>query len=238
MRVLTYHVMPPPEEFRTHVAAIRARAEIIDEPTLIDFMNGERRRRNGDCYALITFDDGYQNNVDDASLALTEELGVRPTVFVVATAVDPSFGEPRRLVRDANGVVHQLCSSEGLRNAVAAGWSVGSHTATHWDCAAGESSDFEREIAGSKAALEEAAGVEVRTFAYPWGRPENLSNDAAAWVQKSGYLASFTTTRGLIDLDAVASPFMLPRDVVEGWWGPREIAGCLAGGLDRVAGRR
>jgi peptidoglycan/xylan/chitin deacetylase (PgdA/CDA1 family) len=235
VRVLTYHVMPPAREFREHVDVIRARAEIIDESTLLDLVAGGRRS-NGKTHVLITFDDGYQNNVDDSSLELTQELGVHPLVFVVGAAVRPAFGTPRRLLRDVAGVPHRLASAESLRNAAAAGWAIGSHTATHWDCATGDADDFEREIAGSKAVLEAAVGVEVRTFAYPWGRRENISDAADDWIVKSGYQASFTTARGRIDPAAVTSPYNLPRDPVESWWGPREIAGCLAGGLDRVAG--
>ena len=240
VRVLTYHVMPPAREFRLHIDIIRSRAEIIDEGSLLDFVAGGRRsgRSNGKSHVLITFDDGYQNNVDDASLALTQELGVRPLVFVVGAAVRPEFGTPRRLMRNAAGVPHQLASTESLRNAAQAGWAIGSHTATHWDCATGDAGDFEREIADSKAALEAAVGVEVRTFAYPWGRRENISDAADEWIVKSGYQASFTTARGRIDVADVTSPYNLPRDPVEDWWGPREIAGCLAGGLDRVAGWR
>lgn len=237
VRVLTYHLMPPAREFRRHVEIIRSGAEIIDEPTLLDLVAGGHRS-NGKCHVLITFDDGYQNNVDDSSLELTQELGVRPLVFVVGAAVRPGFGTPRRLVRNAAGVPHPLASTEALRNAAAAGWAIGSHTATHWDCATGDDDDFEREIAGSKTALEEALGVEVRTFAYPWGRRENISDAAGEWIVKSGYRASFTTARGRIDVADVTSPYSLPRDPIEDWWGPREIAGCLAGGLDRVAGWR
>jgi peptidoglycan/xylan/chitin deacetylase (PgdA/CDA1 family) len=238
VRVLTYHLMPPAQEFRRHVEAIRSRAEIIDEPTLLDLVAGRGTRSNGKSQVLITFDDGYQNNVDDASLTLTQELGVRPLVFVVAAAVRPGFGTPRRLIRDGTGTAHPLATAASLRNAIAAGWAIGSHSATHWDCGTGDAADFEREVAGSKTALEEELGVDVQTFAYPWGRRENLSDDARAAIVESGYRASFTTARGRIDPTHLTSPYDLPRDPVEDWWGPRELAGCLAGGLDRVTGRR
>lgn len=237
MRVLTYHLMPPDREFRRHVEIIRSRSEIIDEHTLLELINGNRGS-DGKSHVLITFDDGYQNNVDDAALELTRELGVRPLVFVVGAAVRPGFGTPRRLMSNGAGAPHPLASTESLRNATEAGWAIGSHTATHWDCATGDAEDFEREIAGSKAALEEALEVDVRTFAYPWGRRENISDAAGEWIVKSGYQASFTTARGRIDVGGVTSPFDLPRDPVEDWWGPREIAGCLAGGLDRITGWR
>src|SRR5438067_10039155 len=128
VRVLTYHLMPPPREFRRHVEIIRTRAEIIDETTLLELVTSGRRS-NGTSHVLITFDDGYQNNVDDSSLELTRELGVRPLVFVVGAAVRPDFGTPRRLMRSPAGAPHPLASTESLRNAVSAGWAIGSHTA-------------------------------------------------------------------------------------------------------------
>ena len=130
--MLTYHLMPPAREFRRHVDIIRTRAEIIDETTLLELVTSGRRS-NGTSHVLITFDDGYQNNVDDSSLELTRELGVRPLVFVVGAAVRPNFGTPRRLMRSPAGAPHPLASTESLRNAVSAGWAIGSHTATHVD---------------------------------------------------------------------------------------------------------
>jgi peptidoglycan/xylan/chitin deacetylase (PgdA/CDA1 family) len=237
VRVLTYHLMPPAEEFRRHVETIRSLAEIIDEPTLLELVAGGDTRENGGSKVLITFDDGYQNNVDDASLELTQELSVRPLVFVVAAAVRPGLGTPTRLIRDSTGTAHPLATTASLRDAVGAGWTIGSHSSTHWDCGTGDAADFEREIAVSKAALQEELGVDVRTFAYPWGRRENISDQARASVVDSGYRASFTTARGRFDPTNLSSPYDLPRDPVEDWWGPRELAGCLAGGLDRVTGR-
>ena len=171
IRVLAYHLMPPPDEFRRQMAAIRSRAEIIDEATMLDLISGPQPSTNGKSRVVLSFDDGYLDNVSDESLSLTSELDVRPLIFVVAAAVKPSLGTPRRLVKDANGEPYPLGSAVDLRNAVAAGWSIGSHTSTHWDCSSGDDADFEREILQSKSILEDAVGTSVRTFAYPWGRP-------------------------------------------------------------------
>ena len=51
-------------------------------------------------------------------------------------------------------------------------------------------------------------------------------------IRASGYQAAFTTVRGCITRTP-ESVFDLPRDVVEEWWGPRELSGCLSGALDR-----
>lgn len=236
IRVFAYHLMPPAEEFRRQIAMIRSRADIIDEATMLELISSPQPS-NGKSQVVLSFDDGYLDNVNEESLSLTQELGVRPLVFVVAAAVKPSLGSPSRLVRDDNGEPYPLSTAADLRKAVAAGWSIGSHTSTHWDCSGGEESDFEREIHQSKLILEDAVGTEVRSFAYPWGRRENVSERATDWVEKSGYDVGFTTARGRVDREIASSRYKLPRDVVEPWWGPREVAGCLAASLDRFGWR-
>jgi peptidoglycan/xylan/chitin deacetylase (PgdA/CDA1 family) len=231
IRVLTYHLMPEPSRFRAHVQAIRAIADVIDEDDLLAALDDPVRLHRGECRVLLTFDDGYRQHLTGPALRLVEELQIRPTVFVVAAGIDPSLGPPRRLVRAQRDLPRPLVDAAELRAAVAAGWFVGSHTATHWDCASGTADELTREIAGSKGILESCLGAEVRTFAYPWGKRENISPAAVAEVARAGYRAAFTTRRGRV-AERPASVFDLPRDVVEDWWGPREIQACLRGALD------
>ena len=235
-RVLAYHHLPSPELFRAHLDRICSMASLIDESALLAALPGPSSPP-GRCTVMVTFDDGYRSSVGEESRAVAREYGLRPTVFVLAAIVDPGLGTPRGLITDEHGQPSPLCSVADLERAVSDGWTIGSHTATHWDCGSGSPDDFEREISGSRTALETALGVRVRSFAYPWGRRSNTSGEAARWVTDSGYEASFTTRRGLIDVSRAGVPHLLPRDVVESWWGPREVAGCLAGGLDLAARR-
>lgn len=233
VRVLGFHLMPPPDLFRAQVAAIRRVARIIDEAELIAELDAGAVT-DAESRVVLTFDDGYESCVDDTALSLIDELSLRPTLFVVAAAVDPELGTPRRLLCDASGTSYRLASPAQLRRAAGAGWFVGSHTSTHWDCAIGSQEDLEREIVGSKAALATALGVPIRTFAFPFGRASNLSRSAVEIVANSGYDAGFTTRRGLVTSHSAASRHRLPRDVVESWWGAKEVSGCLAGILDHV----
>jgi len=233
IRVLTYHLLPPPPEFRAHVEAIRSVGEIIDEDAFLDALEHPDTLTASGCRVLLTFDDGYRQHLIGAALDLVRDLGLRPTVFMLAAGVDPALGLPQRLVRSQRDDAKPLVDATELRAAVAAGWFVGSHTSTHWDCASGGADDLAREIGGSKAILEDCLGTEVRTFAFPWGKPENVSPNAYDAVRTSGYRAAFTTVRGRI-AHRPASALDLPRDVVEDWWGAREVRGCLTGVLDHV----
>jgi peptidoglycan/xylan/chitin deacetylase (PgdA/CDA1 family) len=229
--VLAYHLLPPPSIFRAHIAAIRSGAEIIDENEFLCALDDPSALESDECRVLLTFDDGYRQHLTPDALAFVKKLGLRPTVFMLAAGVDRSLGRPSRLL-DGSDELDALVDAPELRAAVDAGWYVGSHTSTHWDCSRGTADDLTREIGGSKATLEECLGAEIHTFAFPFGKPENLSAGAFEAVRESGYAAAFTTVRGRI-ARTPTSTLDLPRDVVEEWWGPEELSGCLAGALDR-----
>jgi len=237
IRVLAYHLLPPAPVFRAHIETIRSVARIIDEDEFVASLDHPERLESDDCRVMLTFDDGYRQHLTGEALDVVQDLGLRPTVFVVAAGVEPSLGHPNRLVRAQRHVDRPLVNASELRAAVDAGWFVGSHTSTHWDCGSGNADDLAREIGGSKSILEACLGTELRTFAYPFGKRENLQPAALDEVRRSGFRAAFTTSRGLIDRTP-ASAVDLPRDVVEDWWGVRELRACLSGVLDRFGRHR
>jgi peptidoglycan/xylan/chitin deacetylase (PgdA/CDA1 family) len=219
--------------FRAHISAIRSVADIINEDELLAAIDNPDDLMAGDGRVALTFDDGYRQHLTEPALALIQDLKLRPTVFMVAAGVDSTLGPPRRLVRAQRSLHRPLADVDELRAAMDAGWFVGSHTSSHWNCGSGDAADLAREIAGSKKTLEANLGVEIRTFAFPYGKPENVTALAVTEVERSGYRAAFTTSRGLLPAESAAR-FSLPRDVVESWWGPGELRGCLSGILDRV----
>jgi hypothetical protein len=236
IRVLAYHLLPSAPVFAAHIETIRSVARIIDEDEFVETLDDPERLESEECRVLLTFDDGYRQHLTGEALDVVRDLGLRPTVFMVAAGVEPSLGRPHRLVRPQRHVDRPLVNAPELRAAVDAGWFVGSHTSTHWDCGSGDADDLAREIGGSKSILEACLGVEIRTFAYPFGKRENLQPAALDEVRRSGFRAAFTTSRGRI-ASSPASRVDLPRDVVEDWWGVRELRACLSGVLDRF-GRR
>ncbi len=93
-----------------------------------------------------------------------------------------------------NGVYssHEVLSLEQLRSLAGSRFiSIGAHGLTH-ACLNGDSAphEIEREIAGSKAWLEEHLPIRVRTFAYPDGQ---FTEAAKLACERSGYEIAFTT---------------------------------------------
>jgi peptidoglycan/xylan/chitin deacetylase (PgdA/CDA1 family) len=102
----------------------------------------------------LTFDDGHASNYGDAFPVL-RELGLRATFFVVPTLVEtPGY-----------------VTWAQLREMVAAGMEVGSHSLTHPFLPQLDRAGLEREFGVSKAILEERLGAPVRAASLPRGWP-------------------------------------------------------------------
>lgn len=140
--------------------------------------DGESRR------LLVTFDDGYtelSDHVLDGLVAREVPLHV----FVVSDYVgrenrwDLSLGRP----------ASRHASWEQLEDMIAAGATVGSHTATHRDLTRLGCGEIATELSRSRLAIEDRLGVAVRTLSYPFGRYDDRVRDRA---RECGYRAAFS----------------------------------------------
>ena len=149
--------------------------------------------------AVITFDDGYVDN-----LAACEELqkrGMRATWFVVTGSIGdfpkwPAEGRPSG----------RLLNAIELREMLACGMEIGSHTVNHVRLTEVSDACLNSELSDSKAALEDLLGGPVGSFAYPYGVWDVRCDDA---VKQAGYSAACITRTGWALRDA--NPYLLRR---------------------------
>jgi peptidoglycan/xylan/chitin deacetylase (PgdA/CDA1 family) len=112
----------------------------------------------GDAVYSLTFDDGHASDYTEVFPALTE-LGLRATFVVVPTLVE------------TDGYV----TWAQLREMVAAGMEIGSHSLTHPFVDRLDEAGLRREFGESKACIEERLGLPVRSASLPRGfAPPNL----------------------------------------------------------------
>jgi peptidoglycan/xylan/chitin deacetylase (PgdA/CDA1 family) len=138
---------------------------------------------------IVTFDDGYRDNVTRA-LPVLRRLRVPAAFYIVSGAVG-------RVVdwTDEEAVVGRpLADWNEVRELLDAGMEVGSHTVTHPDMVELSPGDAERELAQSRAELERRLGRPVRHFAFPFGRTSAELRDAAL---RQGYRTATTVDAGL-----------------------------------------
>jgi peptidoglycan/xylan/chitin deacetylase (PgdA/CDA1 family) len=111
--------------------------------------------------ATLTFDDGWRSWLTVA-LPVLRSLGVPGTFFVCPGL----FGQQHP---DVPGEAGELLRAEEARALHDAGMELGSHTLSHRDLRTLDDDELERELVGSKQAVEELTGKPCRTLAYPYG---------------------------------------------------------------------
>lgn len=129
--------------------------------------------------AVLTFDDGYRDNFVTLR-AVAEETRTPIAMYVATQPVEDDQEFHHDLKSATRGFL--ALTWDQIRYWNTQGAEFGSHTRTHFDCGATDAIRLHEEIVGSKKDLEEALGKPVKFFAFPFGKPENISQRAAELV--------------------------------------------------------
>jgi peptidoglycan/xylan/chitin deacetylase (PgdA/CDA1 family) len=140
--------------------------------------------RNQRATACVTFDDGYADNHRFAvPLLLNHQIPF--TYFVSTNHVLGGESFPHDV---ATGRPLQVNTLAHLREMAVAGVEIGAHTRSHANLGAALTrEEMVDEILGSKRELETAIGQDIRYFAFPYGKHENLSTAAFRIALEAGF---------------------------------------------------
>ena len=157
---------------------------------------------------VITFDDGYKNNLDQG-LPVLREFGFPAVIFIVVNAVgrDNFWHDPKNEVRIP------MLSWDEVRTLRDAGWEIGSHTLTHPRLLRLSPEEARRELEESRKRLGDQLGEPPVSFAHPYG---NGADDIPLrrLVEEAGYRAACSVHQGLADIKK--APLCLNRIFVRG----------------------
>ena len=180
---------------------------------------------------LVTFDDGYRDNLENA-LPILHRYGYPAVLFVPIGYL----GEPRPLPHEeqlrVRGIVNATLDWGELRELDAAGLRIECHGISHRPVAALELDEAAREIVVSKLRLEEALGRPVKAFAYVKGSEAHYKPVHLSLVRQAGYELGFTSVSGANG--PRSDRFRLRRYNVEPY-PPRTFELVLQGACDLIA---
>jgi peptidoglycan/xylan/chitin deacetylase (PgdA/CDA1 family) len=145
---------------------------------IVSLSEAERLLLNGRVdspVAVLTFDDGYRENFITLR-AVAEEMAAPVTLFVATQPVELHREFDHDLAAGISGFF--ALTWEQIRHWSRRGAEIGSHTRTHFNCGSTDRARLEQEIVGSRAELEVRREKPVRFFAFPFGKPENISPEA------------------------------------------------------------
>ncbi len=197
--VLMYHWVHPdpghhlrlygvtPEAFAwqmTHLRSAGFRAAGLED--LLAHLDGTRTL--GPRRVVLTFDDGYRDNVEYAGPILAD-LGWTATIFVVTDHVggtnawDASHGDAPR----------PLLSWDEIRRHDGGVFNFESHSRTHPNLTEIDPAQARDEIEGSRHRLEDELGRRAQVFAYPHGARNHGLDELS---RAAGYAAAVTDRQG------------------------------------------
>jgi peptidoglycan/xylan/chitin deacetylase (PgdA/CDA1 family) len=170
---------------------------------------------------VVTFDDGFQNHLDNAAPLLAEQ-GFSACFFLVTDLLDASPERAKKFERERLHLplpVEPL-DWDGAERLLALGHEVGSHTVSHPDLTSLPPDELERELEASREELSRRLGS-ARHLSAPYGERGRFSERVAAAARDAGYESCATAIRGrntsALDL------YALRRHHLSARWPMREV---------------
>jgi peptidoglycan/xylan/chitin deacetylase (PgdA/CDA1 family) len=180
---------------------------------------------------LITFDDGYHDNLDNAGRVL-QKYGYPGVLFVPIGYLDDRQPLPHEAGLASQGMFNATLDWEELADVEQHGIRIESHGISHRPLAELEVDEAAREISLSKLRLEERLGRPVRAFSYVKGSEADYRPVHLSLVRQAGYDVAFSAVSGANS--AAADPLQLRRYNIEPY-PPRTFELVLSGACDLIS---
>jgi peptidoglycan/xylan/chitin deacetylase (PgdA/CDA1 family) len=154
---------------------------LLDE--LVGSSRVERHR------VVITFDDGYRNVFDH-----TMNILARHRFHAIQFVVSDLIGRRNEWMTVKGDLPEPLMDQSQIREWLAAGHQIGSHSAAHPKLSCQPLGRVREEIVGSKKRLEDLFGIPINHFSYPFGK---YNKAVRAVVVEAGYHTACTMKFGV-----------------------------------------
>jgi peptidoglycan/xylan/chitin deacetylase (PgdA/CDA1 family) len=239
LRVLTYHKVNDlqPNPITVPIATFARQMALLGElgyqpvpleAVLDHYVNGAPLPRKA---VLITFDDGYRDNLENATPILLHH-GYPAVIFVPTGFLDDDTPLPHETALLELGVRNPTIRWSDFAALEASGLRIESHGVSHTRLSQLDPEEVTRELVVSKQRLEERLGREVEAFAYIKGTSLDFGPEHPILVEEAGYKLAFSAIFGANS--ATSDRFQLRRYSVEPF-SARSFELVLAGACDVLA---
>jgi peptidoglycan/xylan/chitin deacetylase (PgdA/CDA1 family) len=200
-----------PENFYQQIDFFKKNFNVISLEQLVEKIKRKKVARKD---AVITFDDGYADNIINALPALND-LNVPATIFVTAGKIDskePFYWDNKTKVSDQGRALtltelRQLASNPLIE--------IGSHTLTHPRLVELSTEEQRQEIINSKVLLESILKRGIKSFSYPFGTSSDYTDQTIEIVKKAGYRYACANNQG--GVNGNSDIFTLSRRLIRNW---------------------
>jgi peptidoglycan/xylan/chitin deacetylase (PgdA/CDA1 family) len=173
--------------------------------------------RVGGREVVVTFDDGFRNQLVNAAPLLAEH-GFRACFFLITGLVSAPPGEAERICRERLHLPRPVepMSWDDAAALLRLEHEVGSHTRGHPDLTTLDSAALDEELGASRAELERRLGAPVAHLSAPYGEAHRFSPAVSEAARRAGYASCATAQRGRNT--AADDVYALRRDHFEAGW--------------------
>ena len=162
---------------------------------------------------VITFDDGYRDNLINA-LPILKKYDFKATIYLVNDRHNRDWSGYRKSKNEGAGLKDEpKLSDDEVGELIKSGLiEIGAHTVTHANLSTLGNNESHKEICKSKELIEKEFNIICDSFAYPFGL---YKNSDVSDVKNCGYTNAVTTKTGIADLKN-CNLFEIPRITISG----------------------
>ena len=197
------HVTVGVDQFDQQMAFLKANYDVLPLRDLLDASPPTSKKTP----VAVTFDDGYLDNYENA-FPILKKHDLSATFFISTDHIT----QQKPFAHDLDKLGHGLPNMtwDQIREMHRDGMDFGSHTANHVDLGQTDEVTTWRELTRSDQAVRAELGIEKNLFAFPFGRPQNLTPANHALIKKAGYACCCSARGGLNQRNSL-DPFDIKR---------------------------
>jgi len=200
-----------PENFQKQMEYLKENFKIIPLVQLVQNIRTKGVQNNS---IIITFDDGYADNLHNA-LPILEEFNVPATIFLTAGYVSlnkPFYWDENTTIKNRGWPMSAGEAKTLSNNSLI---EIGGHTINHPKLAKLPENEQIKEINRGKQILEEILSAPLSSFAYPFGGKDSFNKTTIKLVKKAGFNYACSNIHERVKNSS--DIFALPRYVIRNW---------------------